>query len=74
LFGVSQSAAHRVIDTVGPLLALAPVRTFPAQSRHVGEEVLPGVAGDGEPMEGEVQLTGSRWRSFFVSRELVATP
>jgi hypothetical protein len=26
LFGVSHSAAHRVIDTVGPLLALAPVR------------------------------------------------
>lgn len=26
LFGVSHSAAHRVIDTVGPLLALTPVR------------------------------------------------
>ncbi|CAM2966619.1 Transposase Helix-turn-helix domain-containing protein [Saccharomonospora xinjiangensis] len=26
LFGVSRSAAHRVIDTSGPLLALAPVR------------------------------------------------
>lgn len=26
LFGVSHSAAHRVIDTVGPLRALAPVR------------------------------------------------
>ncbi|GAA3783392.1 hypothetical protein GCM10022225_84550 [Plantactinospora mayteni] len=26
LFGVSHSAGHRVIDTVGPLLALAPVR------------------------------------------------
>jgi hypothetical protein len=26
LFGVSHSAAHRVIDSVGPLLALAPVR------------------------------------------------
>ncbi|WP_433264780.1 transposase family protein [Actinosynnema sp. CS-041913] len=26
LFGVSHAAAHRVIDTVGPLLALAPVR------------------------------------------------
>lgn len=25
LFGVSHSAAHRVIDTLGPLLALAPV-------------------------------------------------
>jgi DDE superfamily endonuclease len=26
LFGVSHSAAHRVFDTIGPLLALAPVR------------------------------------------------
>ena len=26
LFGMSHSAAHRVIDTLGPLLALAPVR------------------------------------------------
>src|SRR5205823_8607068 len=26
LFGVSHSAAHRVIDTLGPLLALTPVR------------------------------------------------
>jgi hypothetical protein len=26
LFGISHAAAHRVIDTVGPLLALAPVR------------------------------------------------
>src|SRR5439155_6144820 len=26
LFGVSHPAAHRVIDTLGPLLALAPVR------------------------------------------------
>ncbi len=26
LFGVSHSAAHRVIDILGPLLALAPVR------------------------------------------------
>jgi hypothetical protein len=29
LFGVSHSAAHRVIDTVGPLLALAPVHRRP---------------------------------------------
>ena len=29
LFGVSHSAMHRVIDTVGPLLALAPVRRRP---------------------------------------------
>jgi hypothetical protein len=29
LFGVSHSAAHRVIDTLGPLLALTPVRRRP---------------------------------------------
>ena len=29
LFGVSHSAAHRVIDSLGPLLALAPVRRRP---------------------------------------------
>jgi len=29
LFGISHSAVHRVIDTVGPLLALAPVRRRP---------------------------------------------
>lgn len=27
LFGISHSAAHRVLDSLGPLLALAPVRT-----------------------------------------------
>jgi len=29
LFGISHSAVHRVIDTIGPLLALAPVRRRP---------------------------------------------
>ena len=29
LFGVSHSASHRVIDTIGPFLALAPVRRRP---------------------------------------------
>src|SRR3954465_15840160 len=29
LFGVSHSAAHRVIDTIGPLIALAPLRRRP---------------------------------------------
>jgi hypothetical protein len=29
LFGVSHSAVHRVLDTIGPLLALAPVRRRP---------------------------------------------
>src|SRR3954447_6167875 len=33
LFGISHSAVHRVIDTLGPLLALAPVR------RRRGEQV-----------------------------------
>ena len=31
LFGISHSAAHRVIDTLGPLLALAPVRRRPVE-------------------------------------------
>lgn len=31
LLGVSHSAAHRVIDTLGPLLALAPVRRRPVE-------------------------------------------
>jgi hypothetical protein len=35
LFGVSHSAAHRVIDTLGPLLALAPVRR-----RRVGQVTI----------------------------------
>ena len=35
LFGVSHSAAHRVIDTLGPLLALAPVR-----KRRVGQVTI----------------------------------
>src|SRR3954467_3761834 len=29
LFGISHSAVHRVLDTLGPLLALAPVRHRP---------------------------------------------
>ena len=32
LFGVSHSAAHRVIDTLGPLLALAPARRRPSSA------------------------------------------
>src|SRR4051812_31201125 len=28
LFGISHSAVHRVLDTLGPLLALAPVRRW----------------------------------------------
>src|SRR6201999_4409780 len=35
LFGVSHSAAHRVIDTLGPLLALASVR-----QRRVGQVTI----------------------------------
>jgi hypothetical protein len=31
LFGVSHSAAHRVIDALAPLLALAPVRKRPVE-------------------------------------------
>jgi hypothetical protein len=35
LFGVSHSAAHRVIDTLGPLLALAPVRKRPVEQTAI---------------------------------------
>jgi hypothetical protein len=35
LFGISHAAAHRVIDTVGPLLALAPLRR-----RHTAEVAI----------------------------------
>jgi len=42
LFGVSHSAAHRVIDTLGPLLALAPVRRRPVcQIAIVGGTLIP---------------------------------
>lgn len=42
LFGVSHSAAHRVIDTLGPLLALAPVRRRPrAQVAIVDGTLIP---------------------------------
>ena len=48
LFGVSHSAAHRVIDTLGPLLALAPVRRT---NSDIGAAltVRPSVAGATEP-------------------------
>lgn len=48
LFGVSHSAAHGVIDTVGPLLALAPVRRT---NSDIGAAltVRPPVAGATEP-------------------------
>ncbi len=48
LFGVSHSAAHRVIDTLGPLLALAPVR---CTNSDIGAAltVRPSVAGATEP-------------------------
>ena len=42
LFGVSHSAAHRVIDTLAPLLALAPVRKRPvAQIAIVDGTLIP---------------------------------
>ncbi|WP_203719491.1 transposase family protein, partial [Asanoa siamensis] len=40
LFGVSHSAAHRVIDTVGPLLALAPVRRRPVDQIAIVDGTL----------------------------------
>jgi DDE superfamily endonuclease/Helix-turn-helix of DDE superfamily endonuclease len=40
LFGVSHSAAHRVIDTLGPLLALAPVRRRPVDQVTIVDGTL----------------------------------
>jgi hypothetical protein len=40
LFGVSHSAVHRVIDTVGPLLALAPVRRRRVESVAIVDGTL----------------------------------
>lgn len=47
LFGVSHSAAHRVIDTIGPLLALAPVRKRRVDSVAIADGTLsrPGITG-----------------------------
>ncbi|GIJ81470.1 transposase family protein [Micromonospora phaseoli] len=40
LFGVSHSAAHRVIDTLGPLLVLAPVRRWPVDQIAIVDGTL----------------------------------
>jgi hypothetical protein len=40
LFGVSHAAAHRVIDKVGPLLELAPVRKRRADSVAIVDGTL----------------------------------
>ncbi|SIM54502.1 transposase family protein [Micromonospora cremea] len=40
LFGVSHSAAHRVIDALGPLLALAPVRRRPLEQIAIVDGTL----------------------------------
>jgi hypothetical protein len=40
LFGVSHSAAHRVIDTLGPLLVLAPVRRRPVDQVAIVDGTL----------------------------------
>jgi hypothetical protein len=39
-FGISHSAVHRVIDTVGPLLALAPVRRRPTDQVVIVDSTL----------------------------------
>jgi hypothetical protein len=40
LFGISHSAVHRVIDTIGPLLALAPVRHRPKEQVAIVDGTL----------------------------------
>src|SRR3954468_17112911 len=45
LFGISHSAVHRVLDTLGPLLALAPVRRRPREQVAIvdGTLIPPGI-------------------------------
>src|SRR3954454_8292496 len=40
LFGISHSAVHRVLDTLGPLLALAPVRRRPKEQVAIVDGTL----------------------------------
>jgi DDE superfamily endonuclease/Helix-turn-helix of DDE superfamily endonuclease len=40
LFGISDSAVHRVLDTLGPLLALAPVRRRPREQVAIVDGTL----------------------------------
>jgi hypothetical protein len=40
LFGVSHAAAHRVIDSIGPLLALAPLRRRRSQDVAIVDGTL----------------------------------
>src|SRR3954447_807552 len=40
LFGISHSAVHRVLDTLGPLLALAPVRRRPREQVAIVDGTL----------------------------------
>src|SRR3954468_11181078 len=40
LFGISHSAVHRVLDTLGPLLALAPVRRRPGEQVAIVDGTL----------------------------------
>src|SRR3954454_20040213 len=40
LFGISHSAVHRVLDTLGPLLALAPVRRRPVDQIAIVDGTL----------------------------------
>jgi hypothetical protein len=49
LFGVSHSAAHRVIDTLGPLLALAPVHQRPVDQVAIVDSTRLVIAGDPQP-------------------------
>lgn len=55
-FGVSHSAAHRVIDTLGPLLALAPVRRRPAD--QIAIRASTSADDSSTPPSGSCPLTG----------------
>ena len=57
LFGTSHSAVHRVIDALGPLLALAPVRRRPKgpghnRREHRAQACRPGPGTVAEPYPG----------------------
>lgn len=60
LFGVSHSAARRVIDTLGPLLALAPVRHRPKEQVAI--------------VDGTLIPTGDHWASVQPVSVISAVP
>ena len=69
LYGVSHSAAHRVIDALGPLLALAPVRRRPRDQVAIDATTCP-VTALGTPQPGNRNDT-LVYRSSGINQQLV---